>query len=70
MMSFVSILKGQLEKIIVYLLRILKLQIPKDDHRCHYMRAKVRVHRYPSDELAIFHGPRKLADYDSKGKIK
>ncbi len=48
----------------------LKLQIPKDDHRCHYMRAKVRVHRYPSDELAIFHGPRKLADYDSKGKIK
>lgn len=48
----------------------LKLQIPKDDHRCHYMRAKVRVHRYFSDELAIFHGPRKLADYDSKGKIK
>lgn len=48
----------------------LKLQIPKDDHRCHYMRAKVRVHRYFSDELAIFHGPRKLANYDSKGTIK
>lgn len=48
----------------------LKLQIPKDDHRCHYMKAKVRVHCYPSGELAIFHGPRKLADYDSKGKIK
>lgn len=48
----------------------LKLQIPRDEHRCHYMRAKVRVHRYPSDELAIFHGPRKLANYDSKGKIK
>jgi hypothetical protein len=48
----------------------LKLQIPKDNHRCHYMKAKVRVHRYPSGELAIFHGPRKLADYDSKGSIK
>jgi transposase len=48
----------------------LKLQIPKDEHRCHYMKAKVRVHRYPSGELAIFHGPRKLADYDSRGKIK
>ncbi|MFA6302690.1 MAG: ISNCY family transposase [Legionella sp.] len=48
----------------------LKLQIPKDNHRCHYMKAKVRVHRYINDELAIFHGPRKLADYDSKGKIK
>ncbi len=34
------------------------------------MRAKVRIHRYFSDELAIFHGPRKLADYDSKDKIK
>lgn len=48
----------------------LKLQIPKDDYRCHYNKAKVRVHRYCSDELAIFHGPRKLADYDSQGKIK
>ena len=48
----------------------MKLQIPKDDHRCHYMLAKVRVHRYFNGELAIFHGPRKLADYDDKGKIK
>lgn len=48
----------------------LKLQIPKDDHRCHYMKAKVRVHRYFNGELAIFHGPRKLAAYNSKGKIE
>lgn len=48
----------------------LKLQIPKDNHRCHYMKAKVCVHRYASGELAIFHGPRKLADYDEKGHIK
>jgi transposase len=47
----------------------LKLQIPKDDHRCHYMKVKVRVHRYYDENLAIFHGPRKLASYDIKGKI-
>ena len=47
----------------------LKLQIPKDNHRCHYMRAKVRVHRYYDGDLSVFHGPRKLADYDIKGKI-
>jgi len=48
----------------------LRLQIPKDKERCHYMRAKVKVHRYFSDDLAIFYGPRKLADYDSKGNLK
>ena len=25
----------------------LTLQIPSDQHRCHYVKAKVRVHRYP-----------------------
>lgn len=43
------------------------LQIPADRHRCHYVKAKVRVHRYASGELAVFHGPRRLADYDSDG---
>ena len=46
----------------------LMLQIPADRHRCHYVKAKVRVHRYPSGRLAIFHGPRKLAIYDAMGK--
>jgi Winged helix-turn helix len=45
------------------------LQIPADRHRCHYIKVKVRVHRYVSDHLALFHGPRKLADYDEKGKV-
>lgn len=45
------------------------LQIPADRHRCHYIKVKVRVHRYVSGHLALFHGPRKLADYDEKGKI-
>jgi transposase len=44
------------------------LQIPADTHRCHYVKAKVRVHEYPSGHLAIFHGPRCLARYDSTGK--
>ncbi len=44
------------------------LQIPKDEYRCNYIRAKVWVHRHLDGTLAIFHGPRKLADYDSKGK--
>lgn len=46
------------------------LQIPVDRHRCHYVKAKVRVHRYPDGSLAVFHGPRKLADYDADGGFK
>ena len=44
------------------------LQIPSDRHRCHYVKAKVRVHRYANGHLALFHGPRKLADYNAEGK--
>ena len=46
------------------------LQIPANRYRCHYVRVKVQVHRYLDGSLAIFHGPRKLADYDSRGKLK
>lgn len=46
----------------------LTLQIPQDQYRFHYVRVKVRVHCYPNGELAIFHGLRKLATYDSLGK--
>ena len=45
------------------------LQIPADRHRCHYVKAKVSVHRYADGSLAVFHGPRKLADYSREGKI-
>ena len=44
------------------------LQIPKDEYRCNYIRVKVRVHRYTDGTLSLFHGPRKLADYDADGK--
>jgi hypothetical protein len=46
----------------------LALQIPQDQYRYHYVRVKVRVHRYPNGNLAIFYGHRKLATYNSQGK--
>jgi transposase len=48
----------------------LNLQIPSNRYRCHYVRVKVQVHRYLDGSLAIFHGPRKLADYDLWGKLR
>ena len=48
----------------------MKLQIPANLYRCHYVRVRVRVHRYLDGSLAVFHGPRKLADYDLQGKLK
>ena len=44
------------------------LQIPADEHRCNYIRTKVRIHRYLDGTLAILHGPRKLASYDRQGQ--
>jgi len=46
----------------------MKLQIPADRHRCHYVKAKVSVVRHTDGTLAILHGPRRLADYDVNGK--
>lgn len=48
----------------------LTLQIPSDRHRCHYVKAKVHVHRYQDSTLAVFHGPRQLAAYDAQGTYK
>jgi len=45
------------------------LQIPEQAHRRHFVKATVTVHRYPNDALAIFHGPRKLADYGKDGTL-
>ena len=46
------------------------LQIPKNEYRFHYVKAKVRVHCYADGSMALFHGPRKLADYECTGKLK
>ena len=46
----------------------LKLQIPSVQDRLHFVKAEVRVHRYPDQRLAIFHGPRLLARYEPDGR--
>ena len=48
----------------------MKLQIPADHHRMHYVKVKVRVHRYADGRLAVFHGPRCLARYDADGQLQ
>lgn len=45
------------------------LQIPRQSGRCHYIKAKVRVHEYSDGTMAIFHGPRKLATYEASGVL-
>ncbi len=45
------------------------LQIPADQYRFNYVKTKVRVHRYYDGTLGVFHGPRKLADYDCRGQL-
>jgi transposase len=45
------------------------LQLPEQRHRRHFVKAAVRVHAYPDGRLAIFHGPRWLADYHPDGSL-
>ena len=47
----------------------LSLQIPEDTYRMHYVKTRVRVHRYADSSLGVFHGPRKLARYDKHGGL-
>lgn len=46
------------------------LQLPQGPQYRHYARKTVRVHEYPDGNLAIFHGPRCLAEYTAKGGLK
>lgn len=46
----------------------LRLQLPSSPARAHYVRAKVKLRRYPDGTLAVFHGPRRLARYDAAGR--
>jgi transposase len=45
----------------------LKLQIPASPLRAHFVKANVKVRHYADGSHAIFHGPRCLGRYDSKG---
>ncbi len=41
-----------------------RLQIPAHPSRAHFVRAKVRVHEYADGAMAIFHGPRRLVQWN------
>lgn len=45
------------------------LQIPKQTHRCHFVKARVQVREYPDGTLSIYHGPRCLARYSANGDL-
>ena len=45
------------------------LQLPAVKHRYHYIKAKVKVCRHTDGTLSVFHGPRRLARYDSQGQL-
>jgi transposase len=47
----------------------LVLQLPASKLRPHFVKARVRVHHYPDDTLAVFHGPRCLARYAGDGHL-
>jgi transposase len=47
----------------------LVLQLPPSPLRAHFVKAKVRVHHYTDDSLALFHGPRCLARYTAQGAL-
>lgn len=47
----------------------LSLQLPQSPARAHFVKAKVKVRKYPDGSLAVFHGPRLLARYDAEGKL-
>lgn len=46
------------------------LQIPSNEFRHYYVKTKVRINRYTNGVLAIFHGPRKLAEFQPLQKSK
>ena len=47
----------------------MRLQIPQDRYRFHYVKVTVRVHEYPEGTLAVFHGPRCLARAHADGRL-
>lgn len=45
------------------------LQLPASTTRAHYVKAQVTVREYPDGTLAVFHGPRRLANYSAAGDL-
>jgi hypothetical protein len=47
----------------------LRLQIPQDPHRFHYVKVTVRAHAYPEGTLVVFHDLQCLARYHADGQL-
>jgi len=47
----------------------LTLQLPKDKHRYHYIKAKVTVLVHLDGFISLFHGPRQLGRYTQDGHL-
>jgi transposase len=47
----------------------LQLQLPPDQHRYHYVKARVKVLRHLDGMISIYHGPRRLGQYTAKGTL-
>ncbi len=45
----------------------LSLQIPKDPHQYHYVKARVKILRHLDDTISVYHGPRRLGRYTAEG---
>ncbi len=45
------------------------LQLPKSQHRYHYVKAKVKVLRHLNGTFSVYHGPRRLGQYTGKGQL-
>ncbi len=45
-----------------------RLQVPESPLRPHFVKATVKVHRYPDGQLAVFHGRRCLGRYACDGR--
>jgi hypothetical protein len=48
----------------------LKLQLPPSPIRRHFVKANVKIRRYPDGSIAVFHGPRRIASYHPDGTIR
>lgn len=48
----------------------LSLQIPRSQHRHHYVKAKIQVHKYLDGSLALFYGPLCIGKYEPDGTPK
>ncbi|MER9304951.1 ISNCY family transposase [Mesorhizobium sp. M0496] len=47
----------------------LRLQLPPSPIRHHFVKANVKVRRYPDGTMAVFHGPRRIARYSPHGAL-